>query len=272
MPAFHKFSFVLVAAMLGVIVLNVSGARHPVAASPRSQEARLAFDVVSIKRSVSKGPGGLTQTQPGRFVATNATLKMLFRPAYGVREYQMSGGPSWIANDRYDIQATTGFTAGSDEIRRMLQALLAAQFSVQLHHEPKEMPVYALVLGRSGVKLKELPQNGDANTPKGGMSNGMTMPGLAEYLSRLPSIDRPVLDRTKLPGRYDVSPLASAASAKATASADSIFTIVQDAGLRLESERGIIDVLVIDHAEKPPENLLLAIHFQPKLRRQPKRK
>src|SRR2546425_6744640 len=101
-------------------------------AAPQRTEGS-AFDVISIKRSVSKGPGCLMQTFPGRFVATNATLKMLFRPAYGVRDYQISGGPSWVDAERYDIQATTGFAASSDDVHRKLQTLLAEQFRVILH-------------------------------------------------------------------------------------------------------------------------------------------
>jgi uncharacterized protein (TIGR03435 family) len=223
-------------------------------ASAQTEQSRLAFDVVSIKRSVSTGPGGLTQTFPGRFVGTNATLKMLFRPAYGIRgDYQIAGGPNWIDTERYDIQATTGFPAPLDDVHQMLQTLLAEQFRVTLHREPREIPVYALVVGKGGLKLKPALATGDATTAKDGKPGGQTMVGLAEYLSRLQGIDRPVLDRTGLADRYDVSPLVTVSRSKSVNSDDSIFTVIQDFGLKLESQKGLVDVLVVDHAEKPPE-------------------
>jgi uncharacterized protein (TIGR03435 family) len=175
---------------------------------------------------------------------------MLFRPAYAIRgDYQISGGPNWIDTNGYDVQATTGFSATLEDVHRMLQTL-----RVTLHREPREIPVYALVVGKSGVKLKAVVASGDAISAKDSKPNGQTMVGLAEYLSRLPSIDRPVLDRTGLTERYDVSPLVTVSRTKGANSDDSIFTAIQDFGLKLESQKGIIDVLVIDRAEKPPEN------------------
>jgi uncharacterized protein (TIGR03435 family) len=257
-PNFPKRLFIAFAGLAVVsaaIVVLVGNPPEVRAASPQTAQSRLAFDVISVKRSVSKDRGGLTQTFPGRFVATNATLKMFFRPAYGIRgDYQISGGPNWIDTDRYDVQATTGFSATLEDVHRMLQTLLAEQFRVTLHREPREIPVYALVVGKSGVKLKAVLASGAAITAKDSKPIGQTMVGLAEYLSRLPSIDRPVLDRTGLAERYDVSPLVTVSRVKGANSDDSIFTAIQDFGLKLESQKGIIDVLVIDHAEKPPEN------------------
>jgi uncharacterized protein (TIGR03435 family) len=239
-------AYKLLIAFLAVapVVLNMANA----------QQSQSAFDVISIKRNVSKGRGGLTQTFLGRFVATNVTLKMLFRPAYGVRDYQIAGGPSWIDAERYDIQATAGFAAGIEDVHRMLQTMLAEQFGVMLHREPKEVSAYALLLGKNGPKLKAMPETDDAAGPKASKPVGRTMLGLAELLSRLPNVDRPVFDRTGLQGNYDVSPLFAAMGSKGVNSDVSPFTAVQDFGLKLESQNATIDVLVIDHAEKPPEN------------------
>jgi uncharacterized protein (TIGR03435 family) len=241
------------ATVTGAVVLILGNAPHIQAASPQAQEYRLAFDVISIKRSISKDRGGLTQTFPGRFVATNATLKMLFRPAYLVRDYEISGGPGWADTERYDIQATMGFAASRDEVHRMLQTLLAEQFKVKLHREPTEIPVYALVLSKDGVKFKAVQEGGNATGPKGN-PNELSMLGLAQYLSRQPNVDRPVLDRTGLNGRYDVSALLAVKPRKGANPDNSVFTTIQDFGLKLESQKGIVDLLVIDHAEKPPEN------------------
>jgi len=99
-----------------------------------------------------------------------------------------------------------------------------------------------------------VPESNDPVSPKGSNPVGRTMQALAEYLSRLPNVDRPVLDRTGIKGRYDVSPLSAAVRSKRGNSDDSIFTSVQDFGLKLDSQKGTIEVLVIHHAEKPPEN------------------
>jgi uncharacterized protein (TIGR03435 family) len=234
--------------------LTIAASVHATAAQP-SEQSRLAFEVVSIKRSLSQNRGGLMETLPGRFVATNVTLKMLFRPAHGIRnDFQIAGGPSWIDTERYDIQATMGFAANTEDVHRMLQTLLAEKFGVVLHHEPKEVPVYVLVLGKNELKLKEVPEGGVAASPKASNDNGLTLVGLAESLSRLPSIDRPVLDRTALSGRYDMSPLLNGARSKAQTGDASIFTAIQDFGLKLEAQKATIDVLVIDHADRPPDN------------------
>jgi uncharacterized protein (TIGR03435 family) len=118
-----------------------------------------------------------------------------------------------------------------------LDSILAEQFGVMLHREAKEVPVYALVVGKNGLKFKEVPDSDNPASPKTSRPVGRNMQALAEYLSRLPNVDRPVLDRTRINGRYDVSPLLAALRSKAGNSDDSIFAAVQDFGLRLESQK-----------------------------------
>ena len=159
---------------VGVVCgVNVTVAPRIRAASQTAEQSRSAFDVISIKRNTSRGRGGLTQTLPGRFVATNATVKMLFRPAYGVQDYQISGGPAWVDTERYDIQATTPFAASNEDVHRMLQTLLAEQFGVMLHREKKEIPVYALVLGKNGLKLRKCPRAMTRLVPRAATPSGV---------------------------------------------------------------------------------------------------
>lgn len=240
------------------------------------------FEAASVKPVKPGDVGGSTfQFIPaGGLKVTNGTLKGIIETAYDVRDFQISGGPSWVSSERYDISARapgelrTRNGAPPDDIgetRRRLQALLAQRFQLKVHRETKELPVYALVVGKSGSKLVE---GTASNAPAGirrecGQMTGTraSMGNLAFYLSR--QLERPVLDRTGLPGRYDFqldwapdsapcSAAADGAGAGAAAnSADgpSIFTALQEKlGLKLESTKGAVEVIVIDHAEKADEN------------------
>jgi len=242
------------------------------------------FEAASIKPSV---PGTLRGStfeflSGGGLRIINGTLRAILETAYEVREFQTLGGPGWVGSERYDILANSaaaprGGTGGEDikTTRLRLQALLAERFKLQVHRETRELPEYALEVAKGGPKLAD----GDApgvsdNTPTGiqrscGQMIGTktTMANLSLMLSR--QLDRPVLDRTGLTGKYSFRfewtpdagrcsvPADGAAreSAPPPSSAPSIFTALQETlGLRLESIKGPVDSLVIDHAEKPSEN------------------
>jgi uncharacterized protein (TIGR03435 family) len=124
------------------------------------------FEVASIKPNKSGDGRVMMSVQPGgRFTATNVTLRMMIRNAYQLQEFQITGGPSWIADERFDIaaKAEAGDTMG-DPFRAeqtgqpsrgqlMIRALLAERFKLVVHNEEKEMPIYALVPARSDGKL-----------------------------------------------------------------------------------------------------------------------
>ena len=150
----------------------------------------------------------------------------------------------------------------------MLQTLLADRFKLALHREQKELAVYALLTGKNGPKLH--PSDGEGEFNMGPAAGGLGFQKIsmtdfaARFLSRLPPIGRPVLDKTGLTGRYDftlslaASPNAGAADLKRAAVEEgfSLFSYALDQiGLRLEAQKAMIDMLVVDRAEKiPTEN------------------
>jgi uncharacterized protein (TIGR03435 family) len=264
----------------------------PVPGAP--QEAQPAFEVASIKRDVSGRIGPQYRMFPG-FAVQRATLKDLVTMAYGIHDFQVSGGPGWINSDRYNIETKAeGNPVFSQEYRmlqlRKLQTLLIDRFQLKVHHETKELPVYELTVAKGGSKLQPPKcmerQPGDLTTIApgktmmdycgfGGFSRGQYQASngspadLAGGLSFL--LGRSVVDKTGLAGRFrivltftpDTStipfPDAGEPGAPATApTADvgpDVFTALQEQlGLKLESAKGPVEVIVIDRVERPTEN------------------
>jgi uncharacterized protein (TIGR03435 family) len=197
-------------------------------------------------------------------MGTAITLLDLIADAYGLRYDQIGGGPNWLGSDHFDIVAKA---AGEGPLARsqamqMLQSLLADRFQVKVHRETKEMPVYALVAGKNGAKLKESPPDAAGGTSVRAGSMGMHMEaskGTMDQLSRQLSLTagRPVLDRTGLTGHYTYTLDWLPANGAAPPESDipSIFTAVQEQlGLKLEATKAPIVMLIIDRAEKPSEN------------------
>ena len=234
---------------------------------------------------------------PDGFNATNVPLQLLLREAYGVEDDQISTAPNWVKTEKFDIEAKVD---GSDvaklsklsfeQHKLMLQPLLEDRFKLKFHRETKDLPVYALVIAKNGLKIKEA-------TPGDTYPNGLKLPGghvggagtlwiqnnqltgqaialaeLCRLLSR--QLGRIVLDRTGLTGKYDfilkwtpdegpaaMSPGAAGGRQGADnapppdSSGPSIFTAIQEQlGLKLESQKAPLEVLVIDHVETPSEN------------------
>ena len=147
-----------------------------------------------------------------RVTMTAYTVSNLITAAYGLKDYQVAGASGWMDSDRYDIVARSAGEAPPtrDQANQMLQALLAERFQLKIHRETKEMPVYGLVKGKSGPKLKD---NSAGDPPmmrmsSKGSSTQMTFTGspleqLAMQLEHVPGVDRPVLNETGLTGKYD---------------------------------------------------------------------
>jgi len=274
------------------------------------------FEVASIKPNKSGDGRVMMSVQPGgRFTATNVTLRMMIRNAYQLQEFQITGGPSWIADERFDIaaKAEAGDTMG-DPFRAeqtgqpsrgqlMIRALLAERFKLVVHNEEKEMPIYALVPARSdgklGPQLKASeadcaaivaaararggrgpmgpppdPGRGGPPPPCGiriGPGNmavgGSPMSQVATSLSMFAG--RIVVDKTGLSGSYDFTltwtpdqmpgagqrPPGAPEPPPIDPNGASLFTAVQEQlGLKLDSQRGPVAMLVIDRAERPTEN------------------
>jgi bla regulator protein blaR1 len=255
--------------------------------------ARPAFEVASIKSNKSGNSGWFMAPQPGgRVAAQNVPLRALIQAAYQLRSFQVVGGPSWLDSDRFDIAAKAAGDLNPNEMLPMLRTLLSERFKLAVHTETREQPIYALMLSRPDGKLgsrlrattpncaaaasNAVPTRPDPNGPPacrdfrmsaGGLiATGMSMEGLALRLSE--RVNRPVEDRTALGGLFDLEiefsaaelqqpgpPGANANRGPADPSAPSLFTALQEQlGLKLESTRAPVEILVIDHVEQPTEN------------------
>lgn len=249
--------------------------------------AQPKFEVASIKRDTNGQSRVNIGGSPDRFQAQNVWLRFLIQWAWNVKDFQISGGPGWAGSDRYDINATKGATAGLEQTRLMLQSLLEDRFQLKLHRESKESQVYALMPAKSGMKLRPssegscIPRSqaaGQATDPKklcghvewsrrSVEGTSISMEELITTLSQI--LQRPVLDKTGFTSRFDahaewtadqstpglVAPGLPPDAASTDPNGKSIFTALQEQlGLRLESTKGPVEFLVIDHLERPSEN------------------
>jgi uncharacterized protein (TIGR03435 family) len=232
-----------------------------------------SFEVASVRTADPKAPlapGAPVGVQmlPGRFVAQKATVFQLLQSVYGVKSFQIVGGPGWIKSEQFDIQATAEASTTEDQMKMMAQTLLADRFQLKLHRETREIPVYALIAGKNGPKLqtaKDATQcggNGCFGVGNGNLTaSGGTVTFFAgEVLTRL--LDRPALDKTGLTGHYDFKLNYDQSSVRAPiigmtnapTEGPSIFAAVEDLGLRLNPERDPIEILAIDSVERPSPN------------------
>jgi uncharacterized protein (TIGR03435 family) len=232
-----------------------------------------AFEVATIKRNVSLVEGGSVGMEPGgRFRAVNADLRFMIATMYrtGPRLFrsQILGLPDWATTEHWDITAkVTDDLAGRppQELFRamppMVQSLLEDRFKLKLHRDTQPQPTYALVVasrdGAMGPRfrpttidcLKEAAKCQIQSTPGHYTAVGVTIPTLMIGLSN--TVERVVVDRTGLKGSFDVD---LEWSSDPTSDKPSIFTAVQEQlGLKLEFERNPVDVVVIDHVERPTE-------------------
>jgi len=240
--------------MVGPLVLALGGdirGQRP-EASKASDAKSLAFEVASVKLHTTSGineRSGIEES-PSSIRVENLPLKALIETAYGVKDFQFTG-PSWLDTVRYDVVAKppVGFT--QPQLQPLLQTLLADRFKLVAHHESKEMSVYELTVAKAGSKLKESAGPRTFFTARPGLISGtrVSMRELTAALSRL--LDRSVTDHTDLMGLYDMKVDWTPDSATGDLGV-SLFTAIQEQlGLKLESTRGPVDVLVIDHIERP---------------------
>jgi uncharacterized protein (TIGR03435 family) len=275
-----------------VVALGAGAVALPHAQAPGSNAAKApAFEVVSIKRSRSDETGGSMGFQTGgRFRSINVPVDSLLTTVFAAGRsmlYSQVIGPNWIATDRFDITAKAPSDLPSDVaslsklMPAMLRALLEDRFKLKTHMETREDQIYALVVARSdgsqGPQLhpaavdclalaaarRENPtaasvpvQCGlhfDAGRLSGGSVDAST---LASLLSG--TVQRPVVDRTGLAGNFDFELQWSAGLPADSASGDSlpsIFAAVQEQlGLKLESTKGAVDMVIVDHIERPTED------------------
>ena len=257
-------------------------------------QSPLSFDVAAIKPSSPEARGTSLFFQPPNGIrVTNSSVKFLILFAYDIRDFQLSGGPGWVASDRFDINAKAEKKPGSEdvpddprkmtdtqlksrqsEMRERMRSLLADRFQLTIHRESKEAPVYALVVVKSGSKLQPAQEGVDG--PRGlRMMRGQLTATHAELqmlaTTLANQVGRPVIDKTDLKGKYDFKlewtpdlgsgegmgapPPGVDAPPPPKADGPTLFTALQEQlGLRLEPQKAPVETIVIDRIEKPSEN------------------
>lgn len=260
-------------------------------ASPTAGASSPSFEVASIKPNhVSDGLFRL-MFAPDGLSANGLPVKMLIGFAYNMKDFQISGGPGWIDSERYDIEAKMDETTiaalkkltpeqATEQRRLMLQSLLADRFNLKVSRASKELPIYALVVAKNGPKLTKSadpPSGPDGPGPRNRIrfqmgelsATGAPISILVDQLAR--ELDRKVVDKTGLEGRYDFTlhwnsdrqGLSAAGPADASqgpapssdSSGPTIFTALQEQlGLKLESQKGPVETLIIESIAKPSEN------------------
>jgi uncharacterized protein (TIGR03435 family) len=311
-PGFRKLLLALVMATIAVLVVLAGVLRLPRSDRMAALQGALpdgplvakvarqkpSFAVVSVKpnsvgvsnRNSSIGAAG------GRFVAINVTLRILMKYAYRSRERdlldsQLMGGPAWVNTDRFNVEAKPEGESRPiplEEMQQLVQALLQDRFQLKTHRETRELPVYDLVVVKSGklrlsndqspviLGLGPLPFGGSNAPPRGAArllvgstggvltANAIGMEKLADSLQT--QVDRPIIDKTALSGLYDISlrftpetdPLLGGPGGIPTAAdvgAPPLFSAIEEQlGLKLQPGTGTIEVIVIDTVRKPSEN------------------
>jgi uncharacterized protein (TIGR03435 family) len=258
--------FLLVACLLGNVDL-ASGqgvAVPPVDSSPK----QLTYEVVSIK-CARQGDPGFWQSLPDGFRIQDMPLESLLRAAYGVlEEYRIVGVPEWLKADPYDVTAkvnaeTAEAWAQSPGARGkqeplMNQSLFADRFGLKTHRETREMRVYDLVIAPGGLKMKEAPADEQTKLDYDGKQETARAVPIDNFVINLSSdVGRIVIDKTGLAGKkFDFALRWTQENRQTTPdSGPSIFTALQEQlGLKLVSDTGKVDVLVIDQIERPSPN------------------
>jgi uncharacterized protein (TIGR03435 family) len=238
----------------------------------RGQSAQ-QFEAVSVKIHKGTTPGNTTRREvgPAGITYLNITLGEFIDTAYGVKHYQVAG-PDWVVNygssDRYDLVAKAADPLPPAQLWQMVVPVLEERFKLVVHRETKELPVYALAVAKGGPKFKE-GDGGERNVRPDGTGalvyKNYGMQELADALSGI--LERPTLNRTGLEGRYDfranlqsipaglsLGDQKRAAFENQGDSPDSpVFTNLQEQlGLKIESQKAPVPLIVVDHAEKVP--------------------
>lgn len=244
-------------------------------APPRSMaaDAPTVFEVATVKPSEPNRPGKLFTVRGREVLTINTTLADLITFAYDLHLRQIVGGPSWMEADKYDVTGRPQAEGVPNvvQLRGHIRQLLEDRFKLAIHREKRTLPAYALTIAGGGPKMRK----NDAN-PNGLPGLGFKALGvlgvvnatMADFAGTLQGavLDRPVVDRTGLEGRYDFTlewtpdesqfrTFGSAPPPPPDAKLPGLFTAIQEqVGLRLESVNAPVEVIVIDRVDKPSEN------------------
>jgi uncharacterized protein (TIGR03435 family) len=271
-----------------VVWTAVIGASAVLLGQSQSNQKLPSFEVASIKPTQTQGTS-LLMLSPGRLSATNMRLGGLIIRAYRLQSDQFAdNGPEWTASQAFDIEARASSNVPSDQLMLMLRTLLVDRFNLALHHETRELPIYVLSMARAdgqlGSKLKRSsgsdcvrpPMPGEERTalsdsaapscglfspPGHWIGRATTIDAFASALS-IQGLHRVVVNQTHLTGTFDLElqwaelaflfPPQANPNDPPLSDGPSLFTAIQEQlGLKLESTTGPVDVLVIDHVNRP---------------------
>jgi uncharacterized protein (TIGR03435 family) len=237
----------------------------------QSETPAPTFEVADVKVNKSSEVRMAVDMQGGgRLTMRNVTMKVMIVMAYHARPDAVTGGPSWLDSDRFDLVAKAQQTTPPDDLRRMLQALLAERFKLVTHTEPKMMSAYVLLVGKSGPKLQaseaavlseqRCSPDGGATNEKHIMCRHITMAGFADQLQEQSprDFDVAVVDQTGLRGSFDFkldwTPAVRAAeTSPGPSGGQTVFEAVEtQLGLKLERRKLPLPVIVVDRVERVP--------------------
>jgi len=265
------FAFLLAFSALITPQLAAQAAAPP----PTVADAKVSvFDVISVKPNKTGSGSTSIDWDDSKFDATNVSLMALLLNAYDLKDAQVINLPKWGESVRFDIQAKVvdpnrkAKSLTDDQNRAMVQPILADRFQLKFHHETKVLPVYELVVAKSGPKFKDSKITGDQKAANGMgpgsmrtsnttmMSTAVPVSTLVDMLSS--RLQRIVVDKTGLTGKYDLDLTWTpddGSTAAPDSNAPSIFTALQEQlGLHLQPSKSPVETFVIDHVELPSEN------------------
>ncbi len=252
-----------IGAVMGPVAVGILNAPAGLA------QSRAEFEVASVKLVKPGTPENIkVSAAHGTLMMQQQTLRDCIAWAYGLNSAGQITGPEWLDSEKYDIAAKSDESTTQEQLRLMLQALLAERFKLTIRHKTEQRPLYSLVVGKGGPKLREVqqePVRGFHVDQDGSFLSYHMVTNVARLAEILPTfLDHPVLDKTGLSGVYDFTLRVEmdpefrmpqvGQPFHGFGLTPSIFGAVEGLGLKLVSEKGPVDVLVVDHAERPSSN------------------
>jgi uncharacterized protein (TIGR03435 family) len=229
--------------------------------------AQVAFAAATIKPSagaVQFEHDGKTETSPGSLRMRDVTVNTCIKWAYGLQDNQIVG-PAWLQSEHFDIVAKADEPANNEQMKLMLQTLLADRFKLSFHRQNKELKAFVLTVAKGGAKLSPAAAPDGKpfrqNTANGTIAKSITIQEFADFISG--PLQMPVVDQTGLPGRYDFAidftPYLPDSTHNMDGTKPDTTSILMAAlegelGLKMESRKTQVEVMVVDHIEKSSEN------------------
>ena len=281
-----------VVAFIAVLVPVTLGFTHTteIFAETKVQDAATAgvpeFEAATIKPNKADGNRRSFMYNETGMSMEGVPVQMMLKDTFNVTEDRILGVPNWAKTDRFDVEAKVSSDDAPklahltrEQRRFMLQSLLAERFNLKYHHETRELPVYTLMVAKGGARLKDaVVPEGEKQSGK--MRSGVRMNGRGDFegmnanmdvlchvLSEQPELSHTIIDKTGLTGGYDfhlqwtpadsapAGPDGNSASSESDSNKPSLFTALQEQlGLKLQLQKGPVDVIVIDHIDKPSPN------------------